>query len=171
MSTNYMTVNEYEMDLLNARLWRIRQAIRNQAREKDLGCPELDKKILKMRYRVTKLLLDVLFMENYVWECASDEEYKEWNATCPDPEELVKQFDFHVDEKMAKGRYRDELDCCGEFGPDCAYLDIYSPMKWRKDLPKSRKKEFNEAAKAALKSLSDLMKKETEKKAKSRRSK
>lgn len=148
MATNYMTVNESEIDKLNARLWRIKQAFGNSPH--GLGCLELDNRIMEYRYKVTKLLRDILWMQNYVWECASDEEYKEWNEKCPEPEELVKQFDMPVDEELAEGQYKDELDFCDHFGPDRAYLDIYQPMNWWNDLSKERKKEFNDEAKKCL---------------------
>lgn len=157
MATNYMTVLEHEMDNLNARLWRIKQAI--DCKRKTLGCPELDRAIMRYRYKVTKHLLDVLFMQHYVWECADDDEYRKWNENTPKPEELVKDFDFPVDEEMAKGQYAEELETCDDIpGPDMNYLDIYDPMDWWKDLSKERRKEFNENAKKALAGIRSMIK-------------
>ncbi|MCQ2182996.1 MAG: hypothetical protein MJY89_06285 [Bacteroidales bacterium] len=151
MSTNYMTVNESETDKLNARLWRIKQAIDHS--DKDFGCPALDKKIMELRYKVTKQLRDILIMQNYVWEGASDEEYEAWNKECPDPEKLLEELGFDripVDEELAEGQYKDELDFCDHLGPDRAYLDIYNPMNWWNDLSYVRRKELNDEAKREL---------------------
>ena len=153
--TNYMTVNEAEMDELNVRLWRIKQAIEKPT--KDLGCPKLDAEIMKLRYKATKFLRDVLFMQQYVWECASEEEKKSWNDRTPDPKELVKEFDLPVDEKLAESMYKDELDVCGEFGPDNYCLSIYDPMDWWKDLPEERKKEFHEDSKKFLEKVRKMI--------------
>lgn len=153
MATNYMTVNEHEIDNLNARLWRIQQAIENHPKEKDLGAPALDLAIMKFRYKVTKLLRNVLFMQHYVWECAEESEYEAWNKECPDPEELVKQFNMSINFEMAEGQYKDELEDCDQFGPDINFLPIYDPLSWWKDLSPARKKEFEDEAKACLESF------------------
>lgn len=158
--TNYMTVNEAEIDELNVRLWRIKQAIEKPT--KDLGCLKLDAEIMKLRYKATKFLRDVLFMQQYVWECASEEEEKSWNKKTPNPEELVKEFDLPVDEELAEGQYKDALDTCGEFGPDNCFLSIYDPMDWWKDLPEERKKEFHENAKKCLKKIRKKIREMTE---------
>ena len=96
-------------------------------------------------------------MQQYVWECASEEEEKSWNDRTPDPKELVKEFDLPVDEKLAESMYKDELDVCGEFGPGNHFLSIYDPMDWWKDLPDERKKEFHENAKKFLEKSRKMM--------------
>lgn len=152
MATNYMTVIEHEMENLNARLWRIRQAI--DSNKKTLGCPKLDAAIMEYRYKVTKHLLDVLFMQHYVWECADEKEEEEWDRNPPKPEELVKDFSFPVDEQMAEGQYREQLEWCDQLeGPELEYMDIYEPMNWWKDLPEKRRKQFKVEAAKALKHL------------------
>lgn len=152
MATNYMTVIEHEMEKLNARLCRIKQAIKDKS--KTLGCPKLDAAIMEYRYKVTKHLLDVLFMQHYVWECAEEKEYEEWNRNPPKPEKLVKDFSFPVDEELANGQYREQLDWCNQIeGPELEYMDIYEPMNWWKDLPEKRRKKFHEQAEKALKKL------------------
>ena len=149
MATNYMTVAQAEFDELEARLWRLKQAI--EIKDPGFTSDRLDDEMMRLRFDTTLKLYNIISMQQYLWEGMGEQEKKELIDSGITAEQLLKEYNtLEPEYHTMPGRYEsalDELDVDGPLcGPDHRWMSITRPQDsmWR-DWPDSKKEEHNES--------------------------
>jgi hypothetical protein len=157
MATNYMTVAEAELFDLEARLWRLKQAI--EIPDPDFITTRLDREMLKLRFNATLKLFRIIQEQLYLWEGCDENEKKRINDSGVTAEEWLKNNTDEPDYKMMPGGYESQFDFADEdfIHPDCCWLSITRPedSMWL-DLPgKVKAKKKKAACKILKKTMSE----------------
>ena len=92
MATNYMTVAEAEFDELEARLWRLKQAI--EIKDPGFTSDRLDDEMMKLRFDTTLKLYNIISMQQYLWEGMGEKEKKELADSGITGEQLLKEYNI-----------------------------------------------------------------------------
>ena len=149
MATNYMTVAAAEFDELEARLWRLKQAI--EIKDPGFTSDRLDDEMMKLRFDTTLKLYNIISMQQYLWEGMGEDEKKELADSGITAEQLLKEYNTIEPEYYTMpDQYEsalEELDTDGPLlGPDHRWMSITRPQDsmWR-DLPDGKKKEHQKS--------------------------
>ena len=148
MATNYMTVAQAEFDELEARLWRLKQAI--EIKDPDFTSDRLDDEMMRLRFDTTLKLYNIISMQQYLWEGMGELEKKELVDSGITAEQLLKEYKLEPEYRTMPVQYESalaELDVDGPLcGPDHRWMSITRPQDsmWR-DWPDSKKEEHSKS--------------------------
>lgn len=149
MATNYMTVAQAEFDELEARLWRLKQAI--EIKDPGFTSDRLDDEMMRLRFDTTLKLYNIISMQQYLWEGMGEQEKKELVNSGITAEQLLKEdYTLEPEYHAMPVQYESalsELDVDGPLcGPDHRWMSITRPQDsmWR-DWPDSKKEEHSKS--------------------------
>ena len=157
MATNYMTVAEAEIGDLEARLWRIKQAI--EIKDPNFITNRIDDELMKMRFDATLKLAHIIYMQMNIWEIMDEKEKEALLASGKSAEEILDEFEMvEPDYKRMPEAYKAQFDFADEdfIHPPLCWLSITRPEDscWL-DLPGKVKAARHKAACKELKKRMD----------------
>lgn len=154
--TNYMTVAEAELLDLEARLWRLKQAI--EIPDPNFTTTRIDREMLKLRFNTTLKLYRIIQEQLYLWEGCDEKERKRINDSGTTAEEWLRNNTDEPDYRPMPNAYKSQFDFADEdfIHPDSCWLSITRPEDscWL-DLPGKVKAEKKKAACKELKKHMD----------------
>lgn len=155
--TNYMTVAEAEIQDLEARLWRIKQAI--EIKDPNFITNRIDEELMKMRFDATLKLSHIIYMQMNIWEIMDEKEKEKLLASGKSADEILDEFEMvEPDYKKMPEAYKAQFDFADEdfIHPPLCWLSITRPedSMWL-DLPGKVKAKKKKAACKVLKKRLD----------------
>lgn len=157
MATNYMTVAEAEIQDLEARLWRIKQAI--EIKDPNFITNRIDDELMKMRFDATLKLAHIIYMQMNIWEIMDEKEKEALLASGKSADEILDEFEMvEPDYKIMPEAYKAQFDFADDdfIHPPLCWLSITRPEDscWL-DLPGKLKAKKKKAACMELKKRLD----------------
>ena len=156
--TNYMTIADAEIDDLEARLWRLKQAI--EIKDPNFTSDRLDDEMMKLRFDATLRLHHIIDMQRFLWEGIGEDEKKKLLESGKTAKQLIdEEGAFEPDYSSMADKYKiqfDDADAKDFIHPDTCWLSVTRPQDsmsrdWPEDLKKERSEIWREFWKKHMK--------------------